>query len=213
MEKRPIDGWSGYYVTDQGDVLTTRSNSGKCDKPPRRLVPQPNQSGHMRVRLCNCGKTQMRFVHHLVLEMFVGPRPEGLVGRHLDGISANNKLTNLSWGTSSKNRMDMWEHGTMPHGSALHSSKLSEEDVVKIRERFAMGDVDAQDLAGEYDVDPTTIGSALRGEWWAHVGGPIVESCRPSGDRHWRRRSSKKGRCSVCRMIGHYKPTCPEKSP
>ncbi|MGA0270492.1 MAG: HNH endonuclease signature motif containing protein [Ilumatobacteraceae bacterium] len=207
---KSINGWPGYFVTKQGIILSTKSNSGKCDKPPRELVPQPNKTGHLRIRLCNRGKTQMRFVHHLVLENFVGPRPDGLVARHLDGDPSNNNLGNLEWGTSSRNRLDMWEHGTMPHGSTHTSSKLTEEQVLEMRFRFAGGDVEVQELAQAYCVDPSTVGSALRGEYWGHVGGPIAATCRPSGDRHWRRKNPRLPRCSLCRQTGHYRTTCPE---
>ncbi len=184
-----VDGWPGYFITEWGVVLTTRSNSGKVDRPPRPMIPQPNKTGHLRVALLNRGKRKTRFVHHLVLEAFVGLCPSGLVARHLDGVPNNNHLDNLKWDTSSKNRLDMREHGTMPRGEALHSSKLTEADVVEMRERFSTGDVDVQDLAADYGVDPTTVSNALRGKWWAHVGGPVVVSCRPRGDRHWRRKT------------------------
>lgn len=188
MRKKAVEGWLGYYVTEDGRVLSCRSNSGKADKPSRDLAPQPNRTGHMRVRLSNRGKTTMAFVHKLVLEAFVGSCPDGLVSRHKDGNPANNRLGNLEWATSSVNRMDMWAHGTMPHGSGMVGSKLDEAIVLDMRIRFAAGGVDVQDLAEDYGVNPTTIGNALRGVNWKHVGGPLAPSCRPSGARHWRRR-------------------------
>jgi hypothetical protein len=185
---KEIKGWPGYFITDDGTVFTARSNSGASDKPPRPMKPQPNRTGHLRVTLLNLGRKKICFVHHLVLEAFVGPRPEGLIGRHKDGNPANNSLQNLQWSTQSQNRMDMWDHGTMPHGEDLHSAKLSESEVVSIRERFSEGDIDVVEIAKTYGVNSTTIGSVLRGQWWAHVGGPIVTSCRPRGARHWKRR-------------------------
>jgi hypothetical protein len=55
-----------------------------------------------------------RKVHQLVLEAFVGPKPEGGVCRHLDGNRTNNHITNLRWGTRSENSKDRWDHGRGP---------------------------------------------------------------------------------------------------
>lgn len=43
---------------------------------------------------------------------FAGPCPEGLEVRHLDGDPANNRLTNLCYGTHSENVQDSLRHGT-----------------------------------------------------------------------------------------------------
>ena len=47
-----------------------------------------------------------RKIHLLVLEAFVGPRPEGLVGCHNDGDVTNNTLENLRWDTQANNIQD-----------------------------------------------------------------------------------------------------------
>lgn len=188
MNRRAIKGWPGYFVTARGEVFTTKSNSGAADKPPRPMKPQPNRTGHLRVRLSYHGKTKMAFVHTLVLTAFVGDCPKGLEGRHRDGRPANNRLDNLSWSTRRVNRLDMREHGTMPRGEGLHSSKLTEAKVVGMRRRFARGDILVRELAERNNVDPTTVGNVLRGKWWAHVGGPIVGDCRARGNKHHKRR-------------------------
>lgn len=52
------------------------------------------------------GKHTVRYVHHLVLEAFVGPRPPGMEACHFDGNAQNNRLENLRWGTSAENKAD-----------------------------------------------------------------------------------------------------------
>lgn len=37
------------------------------------------------------------FIHHLVAETFIKPRPEGMVIDHIDGCKYNNKLSNLRY--------------------------------------------------------------------------------------------------------------------
>jgi hypothetical protein len=60
----------------------------------------------MMVGLSIDGRLISRYVHHLVLEAFVGLRPQGTEACHWDGDAANNKLENLRWGTSVENKAD-----------------------------------------------------------------------------------------------------------
>jgi hypothetical protein len=58
------------------------------------------------------GKKQKRLIHTLVLEAFIGPRPEGFACCHNDGDSENNHLSNLRWDSYSENNHDLVRHGT-----------------------------------------------------------------------------------------------------
>lgn len=59
-------------------------------------------------------------------------------------------------------------------GGIFHRQRLTEAQVVKIRERFAAGGVRKAALAREYGVDDTAIGQLIRGKTWPHAGGPIT---------------------------------------
>lgn len=50
-------------------------------------------------------------VAHLVLEAFVGPRPDGYYGLHKDDKPFNNKEGNLYWGTQADNDSDRIRNG------------------------------------------------------------------------------------------------------
>jgi hypothetical protein len=81
----------------------------------RLLVPTltgPLYRQYLRVKLCP-GDGTIRYapVHHLVLEAFVGPRPEGMNGLHWDDDAMNNQLDNLRWGTDSDNQQDRVRNG------------------------------------------------------------------------------------------------------
>jgi hypothetical protein len=101
-------------------------------------------------------------VHRLVLEVFVGPRPEGLECCHWDGNRKNNRLENLRWDTRASNEADARRHGT-----AL--AKLTENDVREIRRRHSRGE-SKNALAREFGVDPKTIRDAINRKTWASVG-------------------------------------------
>lgn len=104
-----------YEVSDQGDVwslsrVIIRSNGRPYTVPRAKLTPCWN-GDHWQVVLYRDGKRHARFVHHLVLETFVGSRPEGMKGLHQDDDPNNNNVGNLYWGTSSQNTLDSVRNG------------------------------------------------------------------------------------------------------
>jgi hypothetical protein len=102
---RPVAGFPDYMVSDRGRVL---SNVGS---KPRVLVGSMATNGYRKVLLTRDRQSFNRSVHTLVAEAFHGPRPEGLVCRHLDGDRLNNASSNLTWGTYSENAQDRVRHG------------------------------------------------------------------------------------------------------
>lgn len=118
----PVVGYHGFYeVSDWGQV---RSVSRQTRGPfgVRRLKGRVlkqclhERRGHRQVKLHVDGLGRTRKVHQLVLEAFVGPRPEGMHGCHNDGVVANNHLGNLRWDTPASNCLDMVLHGTHNKG-------------------------------------------------------------------------------------------------
>jgi hypothetical protein len=104
-EWRAIDGWPGYLVSDQGRVKSLKG------KTPRVLRPGRNQKGYRLVCLTNGPATMTRAVHRLVADAFLGPCPDGLQTRHLDGDKENCAVSNLAFGTASQNTLDQVVHG------------------------------------------------------------------------------------------------------
>jgi hypothetical protein len=106
-----IPGFDMYEVSDHGRVRSWQPSS-KGGPAPRILAQTSSEKGYVGVSLCADGKARSKRVHGLVLLAFVGPRPDGLVTRHLDGDPANNHLSNLAYGTYSENQRDKRRHGT-----------------------------------------------------------------------------------------------------
>lgn len=112
----PIQGWPGYFISDLGRVKSQRPRWGG-DRTPRFLSPGYGGGGYATVVLTSDVRpNRTHNVHSLVAEAFIGPRPDGLEVRHLDGDPANCQLSNLRHGTPSENAYDRVRHGT--HGMA-----------------------------------------------------------------------------------------------
>lgn len=78
---------------------------------------QMDAYGHLGVTLRSGGAIKSRYVHQLVLEAFVGPRPEGMVACHWNDISDDNRVENLRWATPQENRMDTIRNGHDPNAT------------------------------------------------------------------------------------------------
>jgi hypothetical protein len=68
-------------------------------------------SGHLHVHI---GRVS-RSVHVLVAEVFIGPCPEGMETRHINGNPGDCRAVNLEYGTRSQNAEDSKRHGTHFH--------------------------------------------------------------------------------------------------
>ncbi len=94
---KPITGHPDCYISWFGRVVG-----------PRGKVLKPSPRGNY-VRVSLGGRSYN--IHVLVLREFVGPRPKGLLSRHLNGDSRDNWLGNLAYGTHAENMDDRRAHG------------------------------------------------------------------------------------------------------
>lgn len=98
-----IPGFSGYYITDNGNVYTRlsyRNNpNGRIKKLSQGLVGH----GYLKVVLRKNNKNYNKLAHRLVAEAFI-PSPENKPQvNHIDGNKLNNCVENLEWNTSKEN--------------------------------------------------------------------------------------------------------------
>lgn len=125
----PVPGWEGAYeVSDQGRVRSCDRVVGSKGGTTRRIKGRVLQArfdtyGYPHVVLSVDNRPVTRMVHHLVLEVFAGPRGEGQQARHLDGDKTNNVPSNLAWGTGSENILDQVAHGTHIHARKISCPK------------------------------------------------------------------------------------------
>lgn len=98
---KPVVGYEGLYeVSDFGRVRNVADRIGTFIG---KILKPATTDGSKRFVLCNHGKTQNVRCHKLVMAAFVGPRPEGLQVKHIDGDKGNNLLGNLEYAKQPRN--------------------------------------------------------------------------------------------------------------
>ena len=123
---QPVPGYEGRYeVSDHGrvrglDRMVRSKADGTRFHRGKPLSPDVAKSGHLAVCLYKEGKAKRVFVHVLVLEAFVKPRPSGMVTCHNDSNPQNNYVGNLRWDTQAENIRDTSRAGRHHHQLKTH---------------------------------------------------------------------------------------------
>jgi hypothetical protein len=164
---QPVTGYEGLYSASSEGRIRREAGSRRCRRT-RVLTPDHDSNGYPSLRLCRDGRTVHYLVHRLVLEAFVGPRPEGMECLHRNGIKTDNRLANLCWGSHAENGADAVRLGEMARGNCNGMAKLTVEAVLAIRQRFEAG-TSAMALAHAYDIHPETVRKIVKRLRWVHV--------------------------------------------
>lgn len=166
---RPVPGYEGLYSASSFGRIRSEDwpiveKNGKVRRKPGRIRRLTKvRSGHLYVILSKNGVKTTHTAHSLIILSFKGIRPAGLDVCHNDGDPENNRPSNLRYGTRKSNEADKKTHGKTVRGERSNLSKLTEEQVLKIR-----SDQRAQHLvAVDYGVSRMTISDVKRRKSWA----------------------------------------------
>ena len=169
MISRTVPGFPNYFAGLDGRIWSL-PREGSSKRGLFLNAHQGNLVGHRFVVLYKEGKVVSLWVHRIILETFVGKRPDGMECRHLNGISDDNRLENLKWGTPKENAQDKIKHGTTVRGEKSKKSKLTEDQVKWIYYSYLSPDGWTQKaLADYYNVDQSTVSLIINKKNWKHL--------------------------------------------
>jgi len=145
---KAIPGFEGYYeASDLGSIR--RKGSFKT------LAKNGTRNGYLKVTLSVKGVPSTRHIHSLILETFVGPKPQSCECCHNDGNKHNNRVDNLRWDTHAANVRD--------------NSKLDWPEIREIREAYSKGSTIA-DISRTYGLIWETASAIVKGKSWKEAG-------------------------------------------
>lgn len=159
-----------YRLGTDGSIWTKRYRNGKPSSEWHIMHPGEDKDGYLKVILCH-GNGIRRHVrlHNLMLEVYVGPCPTGMVGAHENGNKKDCRPCNLAWKTQKDNIADKRRHGTWQQGEAIGSSILTAEQVREIRRRWAAGGVTQRQIAKDFGIAHCTANAIIKGRLWKYL--------------------------------------------
>ena len=166
----PIKDFEGIYE------VSTLGRIRSLDRPQRvrgsgissqkgQILSQWKQGNYMYCDLRKPGVKRKARIHVVVLEAFVGPRPNGMIACHNNGNSTDNRFCNLRWGTHEENAADKIAHGTHLYGESSPKSKLTEAQAIAILKSSQSYSA----IAKEFGVSKSTVTHIKTGRNWPHL--------------------------------------------
>jgi len=150
--------YTSYWFCEDGRVISTKKRT------PRFVVG--TTCGQYGYRATPVEGSKKIYVHRTICELFNGAPKSGQQCRHIDGDKTNNSASNLCWGTSHENHLDMDAHGTKLFGELNPMSKLSADLVDKIKELREETKMPYYKMAEIFGVSTMTVFRAATGRSW-----------------------------------------------
>ena len=110
---KPVVGYLGRYeVSSEGHVRSLIDTHGRRRAEPLIMKTQVRKvDGYEDILLQQNGTIKRIKVHHIVLNAFRGPAPEGCECDHINHIRTDNRLENLRWLPREINGRDQVRNG------------------------------------------------------------------------------------------------------
>jgi hypothetical protein len=169
MELRQIPSVIGYSATKTGEIYSHH----RFESFP--LKQTFHTQGYRQVNLKTTKGFRTRLVHVLVLETWVGPRPEGMVTNHKNGDKTDNRLENLEYVTQTENMKHSYAMGLSPkpptrYGEQLtHLAKMTTKKVLALRAENDREPGYLKRMASKYGITAATVSKILLRQTWKHV--------------------------------------------
>lgn len=155
------------------------------DLKKKRRAEKRVPLGYLQVRSLIDEKRVHCCAHRLVWLYFNGPIQSGLCINHKNGIKDDNRPSNLEVVTYSENASHALRTGLKDQtGENNPNSKLTDSEIVEIRERFLKEEVRQVQLAKEYGISFQHVSQIVRGQIRAEVGGPTSKDNRGDFTEH-----------------------------
>lgn len=169
-EWRTVVGYPDYEVSSLGRVRRVTPGRGNA-VVGKILKPRTKNNGYLNLFLYDRnGNRKDCGPGILVLEAFVGPRPDGYECNHKDGDKKNNCVWNLEWVTKSENRLHAYRSGLQRPlcGEKIGNSKYTEDQAWEVKRltHYGLGPMMVSERTG---VGLRSVYHIRLGGSWCHL--------------------------------------------
>lgn len=174
---KPVKDFEGFYeVSNMGRVKSLsrtvqHKHSGKYTFKERILKPNPVKGGYHQVTLNKNSKRYSKYIHVLVMQMFVGEKTKGYEVNHIDENVTNNKLENLEYLTPKEN--NNYGNRTIKATSKLLNGKKSKPVI-------------GTSIDGKTKIEFPSMNEARRQGFGTHISDAINGKRNSSGGYTWK---------------------------
>lgn len=164
-----------YQVSNLGRVKSLSRNRknwvSKFSTLKERILKQQILNGYYHVRLCIDKQYKTCLVHRLVATAFLENIENKPQVNHKNGVKTDNKVSNLEWVTKSENQNHAYATGLQSYfgGENRWNSKMTDEKVLEIRQKYATNNYTYKQLADEYNVKTVCIFKIVKRKTWKHI--------------------------------------------
>lgn len=191
MKQINIEGFEGYFVTEDGKVFSSKKDSWK-------EITRSVQRKYWAVKLWVNGAVKHIHVHRLLAVTYIDNPENKPFVNHKDGDKLNCCVSNLEWVTRQENVDHAMDNNLVPAMIGVNNGRalLTEDQVREIYLSLLDGESSIV-LAKLYGVEQTTIGNIKRRRLWKHITGDLpVINIKPKTEKQ-----SEEKVHEVCKMI------------
>lgn len=140
---------SGYYIGDQGDVLSVK-------KGKKILYKSSNQSGYIYSEIYVEGKKIKCYIHREVARAFLEKLPHHQCVNHKNGMKQDNRLENLEYCTYSQNIQHAYDTGLKYKATKIVAQYTTSGEKIKVWQSV-------NEASKFHGVSPPSISACLTG--------------------------------------------------
>lgn len=166
---KDIIGYEGLYqISNLGNIKTFNwRNTGKT----AILKLCKNKNGYLGTALTKNGKLKSVEIHRLLALHFLPNTENKKQVNHINGIKADNNISNLEWLTQKENIQHAFKTGLNKglKGEKNGRCKLTNIQVIKIRQKYNTKEKTVMQLSNEYNMNWSTINDLVKNITWKHL--------------------------------------------
>lgn len=177
---KKIKDFPNYMISNKGRVWSktkiVSSPRGKYLKKGRILKSHDDKRGYLTIVLINGKGRKNCKIHRLVAEAFLKNPELKREVNHINGIKADNEVSNLEWVTSKENKTHAWNIGLYKKQDRLKftgenngRAKLKEQQILEIRKKYKSGGISQKALGEMYNTSQSQIFYIVNNITWKHV--------------------------------------------